>query len=72
MFFNTSQKLKNRVGWLDERHGLSPILYDTAPLFVCTRGRQPTARVSHLARQAIRNGTQKLYVLHIEFGMIHT
>ena len=24
------------VGWLDDRHGLSPILYDTAPLFVFT------------------------------------
>ena len=26
----------NGVGWLDDRHGLSPILYDTAPLFVYT------------------------------------
>jgi len=24
----------NRVGWLDDRHGPSPILYDTAPLLV--------------------------------------
>ena len=24
------------VGWLDDRHDLSPILYDTAPLFVYT------------------------------------
>jgi len=26
----------NGVGWLDDRHGHSPILYDTAPLFVYT------------------------------------
>jgi len=26
----------NRVGWLDDRHGPSPILYDTLPLFVYT------------------------------------
>jgi len=24
------------TGWLVDRHGLSPILYDTAPLFVYT------------------------------------
>jgi len=30
-----------------------------------------TARVLHLARQAIFNGTQKLQVLHINFVMIH-
>jgi len=33
---NTSQKMINGVGWLDDRCGLSPILYDTAPLFVYT------------------------------------
>jgi len=33
LFFNTSQK---QDGWLDDRHGPSPILYDTAPLFVYT------------------------------------
>jgi len=37
-----------------------------------TRGRQPTARVPHLARQAISNGTEKLHVLHISFATIHT
>ena len=36
LFFNTSQQLKNRVGWLDDRRSPSPILYDTAPLFVYT------------------------------------
>ena len=36
LFYNTSQKLKNRVGWLDDRSGPPPILYDTAPLFVYT------------------------------------
>ena len=36
LFFNTAQKLKNRVSWLDDRHGPSPILYDIAPLFVYT------------------------------------
>ena len=36
-FFSTLLKqLKNRVGWLDDRHGPSQILYDTAPLFVYT------------------------------------
>jgi len=39
---------------------------------VCSRGRQPTARAAHLARQAISNGTQKLHVLHIDFVMIHS
>ena len=34
LFLNTCQKVINGVGWLDERHGLSPILYDTAPVFV--------------------------------------
>ena len=34
LFLNTCQKMINGVGWLDDRHGLSPILYDTAPLFV--------------------------------------
>jgi len=24
------------VGWPDDRHGLSPILYDTAPVFIYT------------------------------------
>jgi len=33
---------------------------------------QPTARVPHLARQAISNGTQKLHALHIDLAMIHT
>ena len=32
LFLNTYQKMINGVGWLDDRHGLSPILYDTAPL----------------------------------------
>ena len=36
MFLKTCQKMINGVGWLDDRHGLSPILYDTAPLFVYT------------------------------------
>ena len=36
MFLNTCQKMINGVGWLDDRHGLSPILYDTEPLFVYT------------------------------------
>ena len=36
LFLNTYQKMINGVGWLDDRHGLSPILYDTAPLFVYT------------------------------------
>jgi len=26
----------NGVGWPDDRHGLSPILYDTAPVFIYT------------------------------------
>jgi len=26
----------NGVGWPDDRHGLSPILYDTAPIFIYT------------------------------------
>ena len=35
LFLNTCQKIINiEVGWLDDRHGLSPNLYDTAPLFV--------------------------------------
>ena len=33
LFLNTYQKMTNGVGILDDRHGLSPILYDTAPLF---------------------------------------
>ena len=32
LFLNIYQKMINGVGWLDDRHGLSPILYDTAPL----------------------------------------
>jgi len=36
LFFNTSQKLKNKVGWLDDHRGPSTFLYDTAPLFVYT------------------------------------
>ena len=36
LFLNTYQKMINGVVWLDDRHGLSPILYDTAPLFVYT------------------------------------
>ena len=36
LFFNTSQKLKNRIGWLDDRRGPTPILYDTAPHFAYT------------------------------------
>ena len=36
LFLNTCQKVINGVGWLDERHGLSPILYNTAPIFVYT------------------------------------
>ena len=35
------------------------------------RGLQPTARVPHLAGQAISNGSQKLQVLRINFVMIH-
>jgi len=31
-FFNTTQKVINGVGWLDERHGPSPILCDTVTL----------------------------------------
>jgi len=34
LLLNTYQKMINEFGWLDDRHGLSPILYDTAPLFV--------------------------------------
>jgi len=36
LFLNTCQKMINGVSRLDDRHGLSPILYDTAPLFVYT------------------------------------
>ena len=36
LFLNTCQKVINGIGWPDDRHGLSPILYDTAPLFVYT------------------------------------
>ena len=36
------------------------------------RGRQPTARVPYLARQAISNLTQKLLVLRINFVMFYT
>jgi len=36
LFLNIRQKVINGFGWLDDRHGLSPILYDTAPLFVYT------------------------------------
>jgi len=39
LFLNTYQKMINGVGWPDDRHGVSPILYDaydTAPLFVYT------------------------------------
>ena len=36
LFLNTCQKVINGVGWPDDRHSLSPILYDTAPVFVCT------------------------------------
>jgi len=36
LFLNTCQKMTSRVGWPDDRHGLSPILYDTAPLFIYT------------------------------------
>jgi len=36
MFFNTFQKVINGVGWLGDRHGPSPILYYTVPLFVYT------------------------------------
>ena len=32
LFLNTCQKVINGVGWPDDRHGLSPILYDTAPV----------------------------------------
>ena len=35
-FLNTCQKVINGVGWLDDRHGLSPILHDITPLFVYT------------------------------------
>jgi len=37
-----------------------------------SRCRQPTARVPHLARQAISNSTQKLHVFRINFVKIHT
>jgi len=33
--FSTLQKVMNRVARIDDRHGPSPTLYDTAPLFVC-------------------------------------
>jgi len=36
LFLDTCQKVTNGVGWPDDRHGLSPILYDTTPLFVYT------------------------------------
>ena len=36
LFLNTCQNVKNGVGWTDDRHGLSPILYDTAPVFIYT------------------------------------
>ena len=35
-FSITWQKVINGVGWPDDRHGLSPILSDTAPLLVYT------------------------------------
>jgi len=38
------QKVINGVGWRDDRQGLPPILYDTAPVFVYTRGVKHTAR----------------------------
>jgi len=34
--FQHFSKLINRVGWLDDRHGPSPILCDTAPIVVYT------------------------------------
>ena len=37
---------------------------------IYSRGRQPTARVPHLARQAFSNGTEKLHILHITFVTI--
>jgi len=36
LFLDTCQKVINGVGWPDDRHGLSPILYDTAPVFIYT------------------------------------
>jgi len=36
LFLNTCQKVINGVGWPDDRRGLSPILYDMAPVFVHT------------------------------------
>ena len=36
LFHNTCQKVMNGDGWPDDHHGLSPILYDTAPVFVYT------------------------------------
>ena len=36
LFLNTCQKVINGVGWPDDCHGLSPILYDTAPAFIYT------------------------------------
>jgi len=35
-FSITCQKVINGVGWPDDRNGLSPILYDTAPVFIYT------------------------------------
>ena len=36
LFLNTCQKVINGVGWPGDHHGLSPILYDTAPVFIYT------------------------------------
>ena len=36
VFLNACQKVINGVGRPDDRHGLSPILYDTAPVFIYT------------------------------------
>jgi len=35
-YVSTLVKSDKQGGWLDDRHGLSPILYDTVPLFVHT------------------------------------
>jgi len=48
------------------------VLNSSGYRIVYYRGRQTTARVPHLARQAISNSTQKLHVLHIDFVTIHT
>ena len=50
------------ICWMEDDH---------LPKQTLHQGQQPVARMPHLARQTISNGTQKLQVLHINFVMIH-